>query len=120
MPRKPKINKTQAIAMRNAGCTLQTIATAQGVTPGAIYRSIKDLPDLVDFRTHKDTAFEHLQHQIAQTIDMDAIKAAPLLARVTAIGILEDKTRLIRGQATGNINVLVGYIQDLQRATDAG
>ena len=115
-----KVNKTQALAMRNAGCTLDTIARAQGVTPQSIYHHLKDMPVLTDFRTHKDTAFEHLQHEIMQTIDMATIKAAPLLARVTAMGILEDKTRLIRGQATGNINVLVGYIQELQRGMDAG
>ena len=104
--------------MRQAGCTMQTIADSMGVTPVSIYRNLKDLPELTDFRQHKDMAFENLQQQIAKTIDEETIKAAPLLARVTAMGILEDKTRLIRGQATGNINVLVGYIQDLQRGDE--
>ena len=116
--RKPKVNKSQALAMRNAGCTLQTIADSMGVHRTAIYQNLKSLPDLIDFQQHKDTAFENLQHEIMKTIDVDTVKAAPLLARVTAIGILEDKTRLIRGQATGNINVLVGYIQDLQRGDE--
>ena len=116
--RKPKVDKLQAVAMRNSGCSLATIARAQGVTTQSIYKNLLTLPELIDFRQHKDTAFESLQHEIAKTIDIDTIKAAPLLARVTAMGILEDKTRLIRGQATGNINVLVGYIQDLQRGDE--
>lgn len=118
--RKSPVNKVQAIAMREAGCTMQTIANAHGVTPSAIYRNMKDLPALNDFRAHKDTAFESLQHRIMQTIDEETIKQAPLLARVTAIGIAEDKIRLFRGQATSNINVLVGYIQDLQGSQSGG
>jgi hypothetical protein len=62
--------------------------------------------DLREYQENKADIFDALQRRILGSITDSDIVKAPLMARVTASAILEDKARVIRGQATG-INVTV-------------
>jgi hypothetical protein len=53
-----------------------------------------------DYKKHRADILTGLQHKILSTLTTEDIKAASLLQRVTATGILHDKERLERGQAT--------------------
>lgn len=114
--RKPLVDKSKAIALRDAGLTYQEIADIQGVTPGAIYKNIKDLPEIKSFRENKDHVYERLQHDILKSISEEDIKKSPMGSRVLAIAQIEDKIRAIRGQSHINIMQIVAHIEAIQRA----
>ncbi len=52
------------------------------------------------FRERKDSVFERIQHELAESLNADDLKKMQARDRITGIAILEDKIRLIRGQAT--------------------
>jgi len=58
-----------------------------------------------------------LQHKIIRSIDDADIEKTPMTKRVVAIGILEDKKRLIRNQTTERIDITVvtASIAELQK-----
>lgn len=103
MPRPRKVDKLRAIELRRGGATYPEIAAIQGVSPQAICKSIKDLlptDDTKTYKAHRADILARMQHEILASVGAQAIKDASLLQRVTAAGILIDKERLERGQAT--------------------
>lgn len=78
--------------------------------------------DLGEFQESKADNYDSLQLRFLSSITHADIVKAPLLARVTASAILEDKARTIRGQATQiNVNVLLDAVQavrDMRRRPD--
>jgi hypothetical protein len=91
------------------------IAKRVGCDPANVHRVLTRFlgdknteQDLKDFQQNKADIFDALQHRMVMSITDEVIDKAPLLPRVTAAAILEDKARTIRGQATQvNVNVLV-------------
>ena len=126
MAAKPKTKTESILAVAAVAPTLtppeiaRTCGTSRQMVHTVLARYGIEQANVDNYKQHRAEILAGLQDKIISTIDDDAIKAAPLAARAATYGILFDKERLERGQATGNINVLVGYIQDLQRATDAG
>ena len=71
--------------------------------------------DLRAYQENKADIFDALQKRIMGSITDTDIAKAPLMARVTAGAILEDKARVIRGQATGiNVTVLMDAIDAIR------
>ena len=71
--------------------------------------------DLREYQENKADIFDALQKRIMSSITEADIAKAPLMARVTAGAILEDKARVIRGQATGiNVTVLMDAIDAIR------
>ncbi len=66
------------------------------------------------FRKHRAEILAGLQSKILESVDLEDIKEASLLQRVTAAGILYDKERLETGKSTANLGVLIAQIESLQ------
>jgi hypothetical protein len=77
-------------------------------------------PNTVDsYKNNRAEIFAGLQDKILKTVDIDDIKEASVLQRITSAGILYDKERLERGQTTQNIGALIGMIHQIQDDRDA-
>jgi len=71
--------------------------------------------DLRDYQESKAEIYDAMQMRIHRSITNEDIAKAPLVARVTSAAILEDKARVIRGQATQiNVSVLLDAVQALR------
>lgn len=71
--------------------------------------------DLREFQNNKADIFDALQMRSLKSITNEDIAKAPLLPRITGAAILEDKARVIRGQATQiNVSVLLDAVQAIR------
>ena len=72
--------------------------------------------DLRCFASAKADIYDAIQHRILGSVTDEVISKAQLLPRVTSAAILEDKARLIRGQATSiNVTVLLDAVQTIKQ-----
>lgn len=112
---------TKIIELRRKNLSLQQIADICKCSKQNIWQRLQDCEEFEEFS--KDTAghYEVLQHRIIRSIDDVDIKKTPMAQRVVAVGILEDKKRLIRNQATERIDIAVvsATIEDLMRQADS-
>jgi hypothetical protein len=68
--------------------------------------------ELKSFQNAKAEIFDALQMRSLMSITQEDIAKAPFLPRITGAAILEDKARLIRGQATQiNVSVLLDAVE---------
>ncbi len=106
------------------------IARRVGCDPANVHRVLKRFlgtnhseSDLRDYQNNKADIYDGLQMRALGSITDDDIAKAPLLPRVTAAAILEDKARLIRGKATQiDVSALLDAVQaarEMQAARDA-
>jgi hypothetical protein len=74
-----------------------------------------DKKELSDFQESKAEIYDTMQYRLLESISEDKlIKMQPYPA-VVAASILEDKARLIRGQATGiNVSVLIDLVDAIK------
>jgi hypothetical protein len=63
-------------------------------------QALKDDPNFKSFRENKADVLEEMQFRLLQTVDTDLLKSMVNKRGMTDVAILEDKIRLIRGQAT--------------------
>ena len=71
--------------------------------------------DLREFQESKAEIYDALQHRLLQSITDVDIGKAQLYPRVVSASILEDKARVIRGQATQiNVSVLVDLVEAIK------
>jgi len=111
----------RAIALKLAHPELSDakIAARVGCRPSNVHTVLSrflgdhSAEDLKTFQESKAEIFDALQMRTLMSITQEDIAKAPLLPRITGAAILEDKARVIRGQAT-QINVSV--IADLVAA----
>ena len=96
---------TKIIELRRKNLSLQQIADICKCSKQNIWQRLQDCEEFEDFS--KDTAghYEVLQHRIIRSIDDADIKKTPMVQRFVACGILEDKKRLIRNQATERVDI---------------
>ena len=113
-----KIDIDKAIIARTKGQSLRQIAKDQGLHHSAIHASLSRFTDNAltrEFTAKRAAILQGLQANILDSIQDEDVKAASLLQRVTAVGILHDKERLELGQATSiselDIRALVALIQ---------
>ena len=70
---------------------------------------------LKEFQENKADIYDSIQHRLLQSISNDKLTKMQPYPAVVAAGILEDKARTIRGQATGiNVSVLLDLVQALK------
>jgi hypothetical protein len=93
------------------------IAKRVGCTPSNVHVVLKKFlgdhseAELRQFQENKADIFDSLQLRTLMSITQEDIAKAPLLPRITGAAILEDKARVIRGQATQiNVNVLLDAV----------
>ena len=105
------------VELRRKNLPLQQIADICKCSKQNIWQRLKDCEEFEEFS--KDTAghYEVLQHRIIKSIDDADIKKTPMVQRVVAVGILEDKKRTIRGQAVERIDTfaLTASIEELRK-----
>lgn len=70
-----------------------------------------------NYRDYKDKILEHIQSQITSRITVSDIKEASLRDKILCTGILEDKIRTIRGQATSTVEIhqITAKLEELRR-----
>jgi hypothetical protein len=98
------------------------IAKRVGCDPSNVHRVLKRFigsanteADLRDYQESKADIYDALQLRTLGSITDADIAKAPLVARVTSAAILEDKARVIRGQATQiNVSVLLDAVQAIK------
>ncbi len=97
------------------------IARRVGCDPSNVTRVLQTylngapVEDLRDFQENKADIYDSLQKSILESIAAEDFVKAPLMARVTSAAILEDKARLVRGQATGiNVSVLLDVAEAIR------
>ena len=104
------------------GNTEREIAAVTGLPKTTIHRRIKEIkqnPEFIEFVENKADVMEAIQHEFIQLADRDTVKKMLERRGFTDLGILEDKIRLLRGESTANISILVESIKDLQAMRQA-
>ncbi|GEM_PF-3445515 len=111
------IRLAKIIELRRKNLSLQQIADICKCSKQNIHMRLKDIEEFEDYS--RDTAghYEVLQHRILKSIDDADIKKTPMASRVVALGILEDKKRLVRGEATERIDTfaVTASLQELEK-----
>jgi hypothetical protein len=70
---------------------------------------------LQEFQSAKAEIYDALQYQLLESLTPEKIAKAKVMELVTGAAILEDKARLVRGQATGiNVNVLMDVVEAIR------
>jgi len=107
--------------------------TAEGLTPTAVSKRLgrdnKTIsaavlrPDIaaaiVVERQDLADRFEELNHRLLDSVDDDAIQKINAYQRIISMGVLTDKTRLLRGQSTSNVAVMfASAVVEASRQTD--
>jgi hypothetical protein len=87
---------------RSKNLSTTEIAKLTGCDHSNIVRRLQSvkLQSLQNFSTYKDQVFEHKQREVLNSLTDVKIKAMSGLQAITGAAILEDKIRIIRGQAT--------------------
>lgn len=114
MPLPQKLNVRKALKAKIAGQSYRQIAEAQGVDKSTVHQTLapllKALPNANELSEMRSSMADHLTvtayKTIASITDEDFAKAG-LQQKATSAAILIDKSRLISGESTQNIAVLV-------------
>lgn len=109
-----KIDVKKALKARLAGQSYRQIAKAQGVDVSTAHRHLKpvllQMPSVEEMAMVKQRAADLCAYQadrIIANITNDDIEKANLQQKATAAAILVDKSRLISGESTQNLAILV-------------
>lgn len=104
-----KIDMSKLIELRIKGLSGVDIGKHFNCTPQAVYQALDryktDPAHLKSFKDNKADVYEFIQGEVINSVTPECINKTPFTSRIVALGILEDKIRLIRGQSTGNISV---------------
>ena len=108
MPPK-KIDTKVALKMKLKGATLQEIGDKFGVTRSSVQQHLKPLltmhcapQQLQEYQDKQADILDALSAGILAGIKKKDIAKASLQQKVSSMGVLIDKSRLIRGQSTNN------------------
>lgn len=88
-------NMPQSVIAKRVGCDKSNVSTVlnrylNGATP----------TDLSDFQSNKAEIYDAIQHRALSSITQETLANASFQQLVTGAAILEDKSRLVRGQPT--------------------
>jgi len=104
----PELTNTQIADA--VGCTRQNVSCVldsflAGTSPET----------LADFQSNKADVYDALQLRLLGSLTQEKIDKSKPMEIITGAAILEDKARLVRGQATGiNVNVLLDVAEALR------
>jgi hypothetical protein len=113
MPLPRKFDIAKGLRAKAKGQSYDEIAKAQGVHKATAYQNLAPiLQQLADpatvetYQTRQADILDGLAARTLASITNDDLAKAGLRDKVVATGILIDKSRLIKGQSTGNYLVL--------------
>jgi hypothetical protein len=99
--RYPELNHSEIA--RRVGCVPQNVDDVLGRFLGN-----KKIEELRGFQTNKADIYDIKQLQLLESVTADKISKMQARDAIVGAAILEDKARLVRGQATGiNVQVLM-------------
>lgn len=109
---KRVINVANAIRDRAKGLNLSDIARKQHVTPQAVHQSLSGIdklllskPELNKWQKNETSLIDSAKVKLLlASVDKRLTKASTLQC-ITGYGILTDKSLLLQGKATSNINI---------------
>lgn len=88
--------------------TIREIAAIQGVPKSTIHKALQNPETKADLATYKEyraDVFASKQVEVINQLDTEKLQQASALQLITGLGILYDKERLERGQASAIIDV---------------
>ena len=97
------LTNKQIVKLLNKGATEREIAAVTNLPKSTVHykiQRIKDNPDFVNFKANKADVLEEIQFKLASVVDHDLLKSMVSKRGMTDLAILEDKIRLMRGEAT--------------------
>jgi hypothetical protein len=101
---------THAEIARVVGCTPQNVDCVLDTFLGKYSRD-----QLQDYQANTADVFDSLGYRMLSSITQDKIDKTKPMEAVTAAAILFDKSRLVRGQATGiNVNVMLDLVEAIK------
>jgi hypothetical protein len=115
----PTVDIDQAAKLRaTTDLSLADIAAIQKVTPQAIHKQLQSLDGkamLDKYKQERADCLAGLQAEIIASVDAATINKARLGERMVAVGVLYDKERLERNQATEIVdhNLIIGIAHNL-------
>lgn len=114
-------SRIRKLKLRHPELTAGEIAKAVGCSANNVYGVLdtflgeKSEPQLRQFQENKADIYDALQHRLLLSLTSDKITKAKPMEIITGAAILEDKARLVRGQATGiNVSVLLDVVDALR------
>lgn len=118
MSKPLRINVAKAIRHKLQGKSYQEIADNQKTSKSAIFSSIAPIlkqladPSIVDqYRKDQAQIMDGLAARTVASITDEDFTKATLQQKVTSVGILTDKSRLIQGQAAPTVSILFNIIR---------
>jgi hypothetical protein len=114
----PKIRK---LKMKHPELSHSDIAKRVGCHPSNVtcvlkaFLGDKSEDDLRSFQESKADIYDALQHRLLSSLTQEKIDKSKPMEIITGAAILEDKARLVRGQATGiNVSVLMDVVEAIR------
>jgi len=109
------IEKQQIATLAATGKSQRAIARATGRDPRTVARVLKD-PGVLDEKAKIEdrlaSRFEQLTVAVLDSVSEDDLSKASLQAKVTSAAIMTDKVRLLRGQTTSNVGLMVRLVRE--------
>ena len=101
---------SQGDIARTVGCTPQNVSQVLS----AFLEGCSGA-DLTDFQSNKSDIYDALQKRILESVTTEKLEKVAVRDAIVAAAILEDKARVIRGQATGiNMIQLVDLVEAIK------
>jgi hypothetical protein len=98
-----EIARAVGCSVQNVSCVLQSFLA--GTSPDT----------LREFQESKADVYDALQLRMLGSLTQDKIDKSKPMEIITGAAILEDKARLVRGQATGiNVNILMDVVEAMR------
>lgn len=99
----------------------RTVGCTEGNVRSVLRQFLRDATesDLRDYQANKADVFDALGLQLLQSLTPSKLEKASALQAVTAAAILQDKTQVLRGQATSiNVTVLMDVVEAIRARRD--
>jgi hypothetical protein len=117
-----KIDVSKAVEMRLRGLTLEEIGNQFGATKGAVHKAIsKYCPDAIDVQVYKDNEsnlLAALKSRIVNNISDEKIADMNAYQLSTMLAMMIDKSRLIDGKSTSNVEAVISSAMDIVNKRD--
>jgi predicted XRE-type DNA-binding protein len=116
----PKIRK---LSLQYPEMTQSDIARKVGCTTSNVSQVLKNFldgcssDDLLDFQTNKAEVYDALQKRILESVTHAKLEKVAVRDAVVAAAILQDKSQVLRGQATGiNVVALLDVVKAIKES----
>ena len=109
------IEKQQIATLAATGKSQRAIARATGRDPRTIVRVLKDpgvLEEKAKIEDRLATKFEQLAEAVLDSVSEDDLLKATLQQKTISAATMTDKARLLRGQTTSNIGLMVRLVRE--------